>query len=85
LKTLKELGSECFKQFVEGHPELQFQTNNQEHQMMNADRAGYAKIGIDFALKYYEDELALKKDGKALPIFLKFKLDGEKYVQEGEE
>lgn len=75
------MGNECFKQFVEGHPELQFVTNNQEHQMMSADRAGYAKIGIDFALKWYEDELALKKDGKALPDFLKFKLDGEKYMQ----
>ena len=79
-KTLKEMGDECFKNFVEGHPELQFQTNNQAHLQANAEKAGYAKAGVDFAIKWYEDELALKKK-VTLPNKLIFKLKDKKYVQ----
>ncbi len=79
-KTLKEMGDECFKNFVDGHPELQFITNNQAHLTANAEKAGYAKAGVDHALKWYEDELALKKK-VTLPNKLTFILKDKKYVQ----
>lgn len=83
-KTLKEMGDECFKNFVDGHSELQFQTNNQAHLQSNAERAGYAKAGIEFALKWYEDEMALKKQS-TLPNKLVFQLKDKKYIQVEEE
>lgn len=79
-KTTKELGEECFKNFIDGHPELQFVTNNQAHLTANAEKAGYAKAGIDFALKWYDDEMALKKKN-TLPTTLILKLKEGKYIQ----
>lgn len=84
MKSDKELQQEIFKQFVDEHNELQFQTNNQLHQLINLKSGEYASIAILYTIKWLKDEEALK-EGIKIPEELVFKLKDGVYIQESDD
>lgn len=51
----------CWQNFVATHPELGQNSNNQFVSMMYQEKVIYARVAMDFTIKYMQDEEARTK------------------------
>lgn len=61
VKTVKQIALECFRSFIDAHPELSKATGGVINQIATGDKLLYSQIAIEFALQWIAEEKALKK------------------------
>ena len=64
MKDQKQLVEECFKLFIEAHPELSQTYGPEINRIIAGEKATYAKVAIRWAVSFMADEAVLKESGK---------------------